>query len=184
MWGKDYEIVVTTHLNTENLHNHIVINSVSFKTGLKFENHIKDHIRLREISDAICKEHEKSVIENARFYSSDKKAYWVKKNGGLPRRNLLKKDIDDAVRKSATLDDLRRILGYKGYSFYRDMYPERPSVIAKGWKKPIRIDNFGKEYSKQRLAERVRENGFPISSFGISQRVLAEKPMLNKKQLT
>ena len=24
MWGKDYEIVVTTHLNTDNLHNHIV----------------------------------------------------------------------------------------------------------------------------------------------------------------
>ena len=42
MWGKDYEIVVTTHLNTENIHNHIVINSVSFKTGLKFENHIKE----------------------------------------------------------------------------------------------------------------------------------------------
>ena len=30
MWGKDYEIVVTTHLNTDNLHNHIVVNSVSF----------------------------------------------------------------------------------------------------------------------------------------------------------
>ena len=56
MWGKDYEIVVTTHLNTDNLHNHIVINSVSFKTGLKFENHISDHIHLREISDAVCKE--------------------------------------------------------------------------------------------------------------------------------
>lgn len=39
MWGADYEIVVTTHLNTDNLHNHFVINSVSFKTGRKFENH-------------------------------------------------------------------------------------------------------------------------------------------------
>lgn len=33
MWGADYEIVVTTHLNTDNLHNHFVINSVSFRTG-------------------------------------------------------------------------------------------------------------------------------------------------------
>ena len=39
MWGKEYEIVVTTHLNTDNLHNHFVVNSVSFKTGRKFENH-------------------------------------------------------------------------------------------------------------------------------------------------
>ena len=43
MWGKDYEVVVTTHLNTENIHNHFVVNSVSFRTGRKFENHISDH---------------------------------------------------------------------------------------------------------------------------------------------
>ena len=45
MWSDDYEIVVTTHLNTANLHNHIVVNSVSFRTGRKFENHISDHYR-------------------------------------------------------------------------------------------------------------------------------------------
>ena len=82
MWGKDYEIVVTTHLNTDNLHNHFVINSVSFKSGLKFENHISDHIRLREISDAVCKEYGKSVIEGAKFYNADRNAYWVHKRGG------------------------------------------------------------------------------------------------------
>lgn len=46
MWGDDYEIVVTTHLNTANIHNHIVVNSVSFRTGRKFENHISDHYKL------------------------------------------------------------------------------------------------------------------------------------------
>ena len=65
MWGADYEIVVTTHLNTDNIHNHIVVNSVSFRTGRKFENHISDHYRLREISDAVCQEHGKSVLKNA-----------------------------------------------------------------------------------------------------------------------
>ena len=57
MWGNEYEIVVTTHLNTDNVHNHFVVNSVSFKTGRKFENHISDHYRLREISDAVCLEY-------------------------------------------------------------------------------------------------------------------------------
>lgn len=42
MWGKDYKIVLATHLNTDNLHYHIVVNSVSFRTGRKFENHISD----------------------------------------------------------------------------------------------------------------------------------------------
>ena len=62
MWGANYEVVVTTHLNTDNIHNHFVINSVSFKTGRKFENHIRDHVELRQISDAVCKEYGKSVI--------------------------------------------------------------------------------------------------------------------------
>lgn len=73
MWGRDYELVVTTHLNTDNIHNHIVINSVSFRTGRKFENHISDHIRLREISDAVCRERGKSVLNDAGFYSKGKK---------------------------------------------------------------------------------------------------------------
>ena len=76
-------MVVTTHLNTENIHNHIVVNSVSFRTGLKFKNHISDHIKLREISDDVCREFNKSVLENAKFYKSDKKLYWMKKNGKL-----------------------------------------------------------------------------------------------------
>ena len=53
MWGDEYEVLVTTHLNTDNIHNHLIANSVSFRTGKKFENHVKDHYRLREISDAI-----------------------------------------------------------------------------------------------------------------------------------
>lgn len=74
MWGDAYEIVVTTHLNTDNIHNHFVVNSVSFKTGRKFENHIRDHICLRQISDEVCLQHGKSVIPFMHFYAN-KKAY-------------------------------------------------------------------------------------------------------------
>ena len=82
MWGDEYEIVVTTHLDKHHhLHNHFVVNSVSFRTGRKFENHISDHYKLREISDAICKERGKSVLENAPFYGGEKKAYWLHKQG-------------------------------------------------------------------------------------------------------
>ena len=93
MWGDDYEIVVTTHLNTDNIHNHIVINSVSFKMGRKFENHISDHIRFREISDGICKEYNKSVIEGAKFYSNEKNSYWIHKNGGKTHRDIYCKGL-------------------------------------------------------------------------------------------
>lgn len=79
MWGGNYEIVVTTHLNTDNIHNHFVINSVSFKTGRKFENHISDHYKLREISERDMTEINEltptlvnSLIERIEVHNNDK----------------------------------------------------------------------------------------------------------------
>ena len=82
MWGNEYEVVVTTHLNTDNVHNHFVVNSVSFQTGRKFENHISDHYRLREISDAVCLEHGKSILKDAEFYGGSKKNTGRNKTAG------------------------------------------------------------------------------------------------------
>ncbi len=176
MWGNDYEIVVTTHLNTDNIHNHIVINSVSFKTGRKFENHISDHIRFREISDEICKEYNKSVIEVAKFYSNEKNSYWIHKNGGNTHRDILREDIDIAIKQAGSLLEFERIMTNMGYTFNRNISAKHPSVIAKGWQKPVRIDGLGDDYSTERLAKRISCNGFIVSSFVKSDRVHKAKP--------
>lgn len=65
MWGDRYQVLVTVHLNTENIHCHFVVNPVSFKDGSKFQNKIGDHKELRKISDAICQEHGLSILEKA-----------------------------------------------------------------------------------------------------------------------
>lgn len=148
MWGDEYEIVVTTHLNTENLHNHMVVNSVSFKTGRKFENHISDHYRLREISDAVCLEYGKSVLKDAPFYGGEKGAYWIHKNGGMTHRDILKKDIESVLQYSRKPEDFERRLKALGYQFVRsaDKY-QHLSVKASDWKKPIRLSSLG--YTKE-----------------------------------
>ena len=176
MWGKSYEIVVTTHLNTDNIHNHIVINSVSFKTGMKFENHISDHIRLREISDAVCKEYGKSVIEGAKFYSAEKNAYWIHKRGGKTHRDILREDVDSAIKQAGNLLEFERIMGNFGYTFNRNIMTEHPSVIAKGWKRAVRIDSLGKDYTRERIIKRIADNKIFVSSFGKSERVQRTKP--------
>ena len=176
MWGKVYEIVVTTHLNTDNIHNHIVINSVSFKTGRKFENHISDHIRFREISDVVCKEYNKSVIEGAKFYSNEKNSYWIHKNGGKTHRNILREDVDAAVKQAGSLLEFERIMTNMGYTFNRNISAKHPSVIAKGWQRPVRIDSLGDDYSTERLAKRISGNGLIVSSFVKSDRVHKAKP--------
>ncbi len=72
MWGDRYQVLVTVHLNTDNIHCHFVVNPVSFKDGSKFQNKIGDHKELRKISDAICREHGLSVLENSDFYKHEK----------------------------------------------------------------------------------------------------------------
>ena len=172
MWGKEYEMIVTTHLNTENIHNHIVVNSVSFKTGLKFENHISDHIRLREISDDVCREFNKSVLENAKFYKSNKKFYWMEKNGKLTHRDILKQDVDDAIKESGNLMEFDRIMHIKGYTFNRKIGTAHPSVIAEGWERPIRIDSLGEDYTTDRIIERISKNGIIVPIRSVSDGVI------------
>lgn len=156
MWGKDYEIVVTTHLNTDNLHNHIVVNSVSFRTGRKFENHISDHYKLREISDAVCLERGKSVLPPTKFTGSRKKDYWVHKNGGLTHRDILKRDIESILPYCGNMDDIECRLHSLGYQFPRNRDYEHISIIAPGWKRAIRLDSLG--YTNEVLRKRIYEN--------------------------
>ena len=158
MWGDDYEIVVTTHLNTDNIHNHIVVNSVSFRTGRKFENHVADHYRLREISDAVCQEYGKSVLKNAKFYGSEKGAYWVHKNGGMTHRDILRRDIDEALSKVSIYRHFFEYLENLGYEVRGDVDSPNLSVIAEGWQRPVRLKSLGPKYAPDAIKERLLRN--------------------------
>ena len=156
MWGDEYEIVVTTHLNTDNIHNHVVVNSVSFKTGRKFENHVSDHYRLREISAAICAARRKSILKNATFYGGEKGEYWAHRDGKLTHRDILKRDVEYCISLSRTPDDFRRRLVSLGYVYSRDDSHREPSVMAPGWKRPMRLSSIG--FTADVLNQRLEQN--------------------------
>ena len=177
MWGEEYEIVVTTHLNTDNIHNHIIVNSVSFKTGRKFENHISDHIRLREISDEVCREHGKSVIPFSHFYGN-KKAYWIHQSGQPTHRNILRKDLDEAISKCSTFQAIERYLKGLGYRFERDFRYQYPSVKAEGWKRSVRLESLGEEYSKDSIRQKMIENQRKPELFMVVVPSRKRKPLL------
>ena len=177
MWGEEYEIVVTTHLNTDNIHNHIIVNSVSFKTGRKFENHIHDHIRLREISDEVCREHRKSVIPFSHFYGN-KKAHWIHQSGQLTHRDILRKDVDEAISKCSTFQAMERYLKGLGYRFERDFRYQYPSVKAEGWKRAVRLESLGEEYSKDSIRQKMIENQRKPELYAIIIPSQKRKPLL------
>ena len=159
MWGDRYQVLVTVHLNTDNVHCHFVVNPVSFKDGAKFKNKIGDHKELRRISDAICREHGLSVLENSVFYSKGKKKeYWVHRAGKQTHRDLLRRDIDEALSRCGSFQEIEYYLKCLGYRFERDFRCARPSVLMDGWQRPVRIDSLGKKYGKEAIRERCLEN--------------------------
>ena len=157
MWGAKYQVVVTTHLNTDNIHNHFVINSVSFVDGKKFRNGIGDRLELRKISDAICAARNKSVIQSHKFYSN-KKEYWIRNSGKFTHRDMLQRDVDEALSKCCTFKEFEYYLKCLGYRFERDFRYEHPSVIADGWKRAVRISGLGEKYSREAMRQKLVAN--------------------------
>ena len=155
MWGDRFQVVVTTHLNTQNLHNHFILNSLSFKDGKKYRNKIGDHMELRRVSDDVCREFGKSVLENAPFYGGDK-AYWIRKSGRIPHKDMLRHDVDEALACTIKPFDFEFYLRSLGYQFVRNFKYQHPSVIAPDWQKPVRLSSLGKDYSREAILRRLQ----------------------------
>ena len=175
MWGGQYEVVVTTHLNTGHLHNHFVANSTSFVTGKKFRNQIKDHKRFRDISDAVCREHNKSVLKDAPFYGGEKGSYWVHKNGGKTHRDILKEDLEHCLREAYSVKDLIRRLNAIGYECDFNPKHEHWTVRAADWDRAVRIDKLG--FTKERLRNEFDGHKLRVYSFNAIGFYLFDHPV-------
>lgn len=179
MWGERYQVLVTVHLNTDNIHCHFVVNPVSFKDGAKFKNKIGDHKELRKISDEICREHELSVLENSDFYSKGKKKeYWVHKAGKQTHRDMLCRDVEEALAKCGSFREIEYYMKCLGYRFQRDFHYAHPSVIIDGWQRPIRIDSLGPQFSREAIRERCLENQRKPELYGYAYPQRKRAPLL------
>ena len=158
MWGKRFQVVVTTHLNTKHLHCHFVINSVSFADGKRLKDKEKSWYYFRHIADEICLEHKLSIVKNPELHRSP--AYLTKKDeAGMPTRyNNARKAIDEAIAMSHNLRQFQYELGVMGYRSNFNPNRKYCTVIPKGDEKPIRTYRLGEEYTKERIFERLIQN--------------------------
>ena len=117
MWGDRYQVLVTVHLNTDNVHCHFVVNPVSYKDGVKFKNKIGDHKELRRVSDEICREHGLSVLENSNFYGGHKKDYWRHKSGKKTHRDYLREDVEYCLSFATSPREFENQLYALGYKW-------------------------------------------------------------------
>ena len=114
MWGDRFEVVVSTHLDKQHLHNHFVLNSVSFMDGKKFDNNRNDYSRFRNLSDDLCNGYNLSVI-----HSNGKGMHhseWEAVKEGKPYfRQLIKHDVDVVLSYARNMDQFVEGLQEMGY---------------------------------------------------------------------
>ena len=153
MWGDKYQVVVTVHLNTDNLHCHFVVNPISFIDGCRFQNKIYNHRRLREISDEVCRERGKSVLEHSKFYGGKSRGvYWAEKNGHTTHRDMLAKDVEYCLSVSYTRKTFYQQLRGLGY----EIDETRMSVRGKGWERAVRLRGLG--FTDEVIDRRLNRN--------------------------
>ena len=159
MWGDRFQVVVSTHLNTDNIHNHFVINSVSFKDGYKYYSNFENTALLRKTSDELCEEYGLSVLEEKKCKSGINFENFYKKHiQESDYHKEVKEDLDYAIKNSYTTKDFHIILESMGYHYY--YRAGKLSVRREPYKRNIRVERAFEEYSVDNITKRILQNDY------------------------
>ena len=163
LWGDKYQVLLATHVDKQShIHNHFVINTVSYVDGTKFFRSNNDYAKMREVSDRLCREYGLSVIENPQrrgmHYSE-----WKAEQALTPsRRAEVRSDIDKAILASTTEQGFVKVMKEMGYQFklYRKdgSMLKYPSVKPAGGKEFLRLHNLGEGYDLDSIRDRILMN--------------------------
>lgn len=156
LWGDRYQVLVTTHVDHEHhLHNHFVLNTVSFSDGKKFYRSAKDYHELRRVSDELAREFGFYVIEKperrpVRDYTPGRTSW----------RKIIKADVDAVIAQARTEEHFYSLLRSKGYELKTN--GKDISVRAPGAQRFLRLErNFGASYSRQAIRRQIVERWMP-----------------------
>lgn len=161
LWGGRFEIVVATHLNTGCLHNHFVLNSVSFADGKRYNDCKATYREFRCLSDEICREHGLSVIESPQKNKTPRSLYLAEKAGLPTRYNIMRQDIDDALRRSFTEKFFYQELRRMGYNVQYNTNRKYATLQIPGTRHPTRFKTLGEAYTEEAIRQRILQNRTP-----------------------
>ena len=158
LWGDRFEVVVSTHLNTNCCHNHFVINSVSFVDGKMFYNNFKTYSMMRHLSDSLCDEYGLSVLKEKKCgkYNVNYNDVYQKYARANSYQNTAKKDLDFAIAQAYSFEDFKNIMKEMEYEII--FRYDKISIKGKNYKRNIRIERaFGEDYSIDNIKRRILE---------------------------
>ena len=191
LFGERYEVVIGTHLDRAHLHNHVVVNSVSFVDGKKYHSSPGSYyFEVRSTSDTLCWENDLSTITpqgKGKHY-----AEWKAENTGKPTiRGIIRGDIDSIIGEAYTYETFLMLLRRRGYVVQNRPDRKYVTVLPPGGKRAIRLDSLGEGYTEQDIRRRLaaqREGGVQtapaMTRTGKRYRVRGKRLTGPKKKIT
>ena len=168
IFGENRPIIVSTHVNTDHVHNHIAVCPYDLD-GIRWHSNANTLQLVRKRSDEICLEHNLDIIRDPRKKSTiSYKEHDARKKGYSWKRKMA--DTIDRLIHSEDVTDIYSLVEKMkeyGYTFTNE---NRLIVKPKGVKYGCSIAKLGFGYSYQMLMERIsnKQNEFvgrKISAF-------------------
>ena len=149
--GGKYEYVLTTHIDKDHVHNHLIFNAVDFVDYHAYKSYKRIYYDMREVSDRLCKENGLSVIPPSQNKGMSYKEYTEAKCGTSWKQKL-KQTIDRLVITAKDYDDFLRLMQEAGYEIKTGKYI---SFRAEGQERFTRSKAIGENYTEERIKERI-----------------------------
>ena len=149
--GGKYEYVLTTHIDKDHVHNHLIFNAVDFVDYHAYKSYKRIYYDMREVSDRLCKENGLSVIPPSQNKGMGYKEYTEAKRGTSWKQKL-KQTIDRLVITAKDYDDFLRLMQEAGYEIKTGKYI---SFRAEGQERLTRSKTIGENYTEERIKERI-----------------------------
>ena len=150
--GGKYEFILTTHIDKDHLHNHLIYNSVSFTDHNHYHSTPPKYYNIRRISDKLCEEYGLSVIRSPQGKGKSYIEHTAAKQGKSWKAQL-KTTIDTLIPLSNDFEEFLRLMEQSGYAVKRQN--KNVSFCAAGRERYMRSKTLGEDYTVEALKERI-----------------------------
>ena len=172
LWS-DFPVIISTHTNTETVHNHFAFPATAFN-GSRYHDCKETYRKIREVSDRLCREYGLSVIEKPQGKGRHIGEIKAEQEGRATVRGLIRRDMDEAIKHCFTYPQFAATFQSLGYTLeWRGKYLRiRPDESTRWY----RMDKLGEGYTYEDVQRRLRENGMRRSFTPYKPYTKREKP--------
>ena len=163
LWGENYQVLVATHVDTDDIHNQFAINPVSFIGAEKFRNENAFYPRMRALSDELCKEYGLSIIDLPQSKKGKSYAEHKAEKEHLPtKRGMIREDVDAAIAQSQTYQQFLSCLQRMGYEVNtRGKYHKIRPIGDERFFRLRSLDHNEGAYTQEAIIQRILANEAP-----------------------